>query len=83
VGVDKDDEILEHAAANADLNSIGVIAMTNGRLVMAGSSGLYIGESCCSALQCVAVHCSVCCSVCCSVLQCVAVRCSALQCSAL
>ena len=79
MGVDKDDEILEHAAANADLNSLGVIAMTNGRLVMAGSSGLYIGESCCRMLQCVAV----CCSVLQCVLQCVAVRCSALQCSVL
>jgi len=39
---------------------------------------------CCSALQCVAVRCSVlqCIAVCCSALQCVAVRCSVLQCVA-
>ena len=37
---------------------------------------------CCSALQYVAVRCSVlqCVAVCCSALQCVAVRCSVFQC---
>ena len=44
VGVDKDDEILEHAAANAEFNSLDNVAMVNGRDVMVGSSGLYIGD---------------------------------------
>ena len=44
VGVDKDDEILEHAVANAELNSLENVAMVNGRDVMVGSCGLYIGD---------------------------------------
>ena len=45
VGVDKDDEILGHAVANAEHNALaGIAMMVNGREVMPGSSGLYIGN---------------------------------------
>jgi ribosomal protein L11 methylase PrmA len=44
IGVDKDDEILEHAMENVEHNSLASVSMINGREVMVGSEGLYIGD---------------------------------------
>ena len=44
VGVDKDDDILAHAAENAEKNSLEAVEVVNGREVMVGSHGLYIGD---------------------------------------
>ena len=44
IGVDKDEEILEHAMENVEHNSLASVSVVNGREVMVGSEGLYIGD---------------------------------------
>lgn len=43
LGIDKDDEILEHAQDNCLVNNVEEVDLLNGRELMPGSSGLYIG----------------------------------------